>query len=78
MSRSTLTFSLIVELLLAPAAFAAKGGAEKCLANCDTMHKKFEKACKTNGQGGRCEGRGKTMVDDLDKRCKEECAKRKK
>ena len=79
MSRSTLICSLAIELLFAPLAFAGDPkGQEKCLANCETMHKKFEKTCKQTGQNGKCEGRGKGMVDDLDKACKDECAKKAK
>jgi hypothetical protein len=74
MSRSTPIFCLVVELLLAPAAFAKTK--EQCLANCDGFNKQFEKACKEKGQGGKCEGRGKAMVGDFKKKCEEDCAAR--
>lgn len=81
MSRSTLTFWLVAELvLIAPAALAAPKGDKlaRCLATCDQMKDRFEKSCKQTAQGGKCEGRGRALVSDMDKQCRDSCAKRKK
>ena len=76
MSRSTLIFSLVLELLAAPAALAAKkGGLEKCVADCNVLRKSAEQNCKKAVPGGKCDGR---VYDDVEKRCKAECAKRNK
>jgi hypothetical protein len=77
MSRSTLIFSLVAELLLAPATglAAKKGGLEKCFADCDQLRKSAEKSCKKAAPGGKCDSR---VYDDVVKRCKAECAKRNK
>ena len=78
MSRSMLIFSLVAELLVSGVAFAKPRNTAKCLANCDAMQKKFEKSCKSQMPSGKCDGRGKALVDDLDKRCREECTATKK
>ncbi len=81
MSRSTLTFWLVAELVFfAPAALAAPKPDKltRCLTTCDQMKDRFEKACKQSGQGGKCEGRGRTLVSDMDKQCRDSCTKRKK
>jgi hypothetical protein len=74
MSRFLPISCLVVELLLAPAAFAKTKA--QCLENCEGINKQFEKACKEKGQGGKCEGRGKAMVGDFRKKCEEDCDKR--
>lgn len=74
MLRSLPISCLVVELLLAPAAFAKTKA--QCLENCEGMNKQFEKACKEKGQGGKCDGRGKAMVTDFKKKCEEDCEQR--
>lgn len=74
MLRCLPTLCLAVELLLAPSVFA--GTKEQCVANCEEMDKQFQKACKEKGQGGKCEGRGKAMVNDFKKMCLADCDER--
>lgn len=73
MSPSLPIFWLVAELLVAPAAMG--GSAETCQVNCAKLTKEFEKACKKSG-GGKCAGQAKALGNDLDKKCAEDCAKR--
>ncbi|MBL8952509.1 MAG: hypothetical protein JNK82_17145 [Myxococcaceae bacterium] len=78
MSRSTLTFFIAAELLFASAVLAAPkpGRVEKCMANCDAVVAKMEKSCKAQMPGGRCDGRGRAIVDEVEKSCRDNCEKK--
>ncbi len=88
MFRSTPIFSLVAELLVAAllvagllvpigAAAAPKPSKfERCVSGCDAMSEKMEKTCKAQMPGGKCDGRGRALVDDLDKKCKDSCEKK--
>ena len=81
MSRCTLIFSIIAELLLAPAAFAKGAKPDKyqrCLESCSEMEASADKVCKQQSATGRCEGRAKAAFADAVKGCKAGCAKKKK
>lgn len=74
MSRSLPICFLVAELLLAPTALGKS--LQKCLDNCTTIDKTFEKTCKEKSPNGKCEGRGKAMVQDFKKKCEQDCAAR--
>ncbi len=56
-------------------ALAANKNPENCIANCALTNKQFENTCKEKG-GGKCEGHRKAIVDDFDKKCQDDCARR--
>jgi len=79
MFRSTLICLLAAELFVAPAALAKPkpDKFQRCMANCDQLKEKVEKACKSAMPGGKCDGRGRGYADDIDKKCREDCDKKK-